>query len=39
MKKAFTLMEINLAILIMATGILSMISLYSLGVTQSSQSR
>ena len=39
MKKAFTLMEINLAILIMATGILSMISLYSLGFRQSSQSR
>jgi hypothetical protein len=39
MKKAFTLMEINLAILIMATGILSMISLYSLGFRESSQSR
>ena len=39
MKKAFTLMEINLAILIMAAGILSMISLYSLGFRQSSQSR
>lgn len=39
MRRAFTLMEVNLAILIMATGILSMVSLYSLGFRESSQSR
>jgi len=39
MKKAFTLMEINLAILIMATGILSILGLYSLGYRENRQSR
>ena len=39
MKRGFTLMEVNLAIFIMATGILSMVSLYSLGFRESSQSR
>lgn len=38
MKKAFTLMEINLAILVMAGGILSVVSLYSLGFRESRQS-
>jgi len=39
MKKAFTLMEVNLAILIMAGGILSILGLYSLGYRENSQSR
>lgn len=38
MRKAFTLMEVNLAIFIMATGVLSMVSLYSLGFRENSQS-
>ena len=39
MKKAFTLIEVNLAIFIMAGGVLAMISLYSLGFNESRQSR
>lgn len=39
MKKAFTLMEVNLAMLIMAGGILSVVGLYSLGFRENSQSR
>lgn len=39
MKKAFTLMEVNLAILIMAGGILSVLGLYSLGYRENRQSR
>ena len=39
MKKAFTLMEVNLAILVMAGGILSIVGLYSLGFRESRQSR
>lgn len=39
MKKAFTLMEVNLAILIMAGGILSIVGLYSLGYRENRQSR
>lgn len=39
MKKAFTLMEVNLAILIMAGGVLSVLGLYSLGYRENSQSR
>ena len=38
-RPAFTLMEVNLAILIMATGILGMVSLYSLGYRENIQSR
>lgn len=38
-KKAFTLMEVNIAIFIMSVGILSMVSLYSLGYREQSQSR
>ena len=38
MRKAFTLMEVNLAIFIMATGVLAMVSLYSLGMRESRQS-
>ena len=38
MKRAFTLVEVNLAIFIMATGILAMVSLYSLGFRESRQS-
>jgi hypothetical protein len=38
MKKAFTLMEVNLAMLIMAGGVLSVLGLYSLGYRESSQS-
>ncbi|MBQ3672075.1 MAG: hypothetical protein II924_00785 [Kiritimatiellae bacterium] len=38
MKRAFTLMEINLAILIMAGGILSVVGLYSLGFRENRQS-
>lgn len=37
MKKAFTLMEVNLAILIMAGGILSIVGLYSLGFRENRQ--
>ena len=36
--KAFTLMEVNLAIFIMAAGVLGMVSLYSLGFRESRQS-
>ena len=39
MKRAFTLMEVNLAIMIMAGGILSILGLYSLGYRENSQSR
>ena len=39
MKKAFTLLEVNLAIMIMAGGILSIIGLYGLGFRESRQSR
>ena len=38
LRKAFTLMEINLAIFIMAGGVLAMVSLYSLGMRESRQS-
>lgn len=38
MKKAFTLMEVNLAMLIMAGGVLSVLGLYSLGYRESTQS-
>ena len=37
-RKAFTLMEVNLAILIMAGGILSIVGLYSLGFRENRQS-
>jgi Tfp pilus assembly protein PilV len=39
MKRGFTLMEVNLAILIMAGGILAMVSLFSLGFRENRQSR
>jgi len=39
LKKAFTLIEVNLAMFIMAGGILSVIGLYSLGYRESRQSR
>jgi len=39
MKKAFTLIEVNLAILVMAGGILSVIVLYSMGFRELRQSR
>ena len=39
MRRAFTLIEVNLAMLIMAGGILAMVSLYSLGYRENSQSR
>ena len=39
LKLAFTLIEVNLAIFIMAGGVLAMISLYSLGFRESKQSR
>ena len=38
LKKGFTLIEVNLAIFIMATGVLAMVSLYSLGMRESRQS-
>ena len=38
LRTAFTLMEVNLAIFIMATGVLGMVSLYSLGFRESRQS-
>lgn len=38
MKKAFTLMEVNLAILVMAGGLLSSVALFSLGYQESSRS-
>ena len=37
-KKAFTLLEVNLAIFVMATGVLSMCALYSLGFRENRQS-
>ena len=39
MKKAFTLIEVNLAILIMAGGILSLVGLYAFGFRENRQSR
>lgn len=39
LKRAFTLVEVNLAIFIMAGGVLAMVSLYSLGFRESQQSR
>ncbi len=39
MKKAFTLIEVNLAIMIMAGGILSILGLYGLGFRENRQSR
>ena len=38
MRRAFTLVEVNLAIFIMATGVLGMVSLYSLGFRENRQS-
>lgn len=39
MKKAFTLIEVNLALLIMAGGILSIVGLYAFGFRENRQSR
>ena len=39
LRQAFTLMEVNLAILIVAAGVLGMVSLYSLGFRESLQGR
>lgn len=39
MRRAFTLIEVNLAMLIMAGGILSLVGLYSFGFRESKQSR
>ena len=39
MKKAFTLIEVNLAMLIMAGGILSVVGLYAFGFRENAQSR
>ena len=39
LQRAFTLIEVNLAIFIMAGGVLAMISLYSFGFRESRQSR
>ncbi len=39
MKKAFTLIEVNLAIMIMAVGVLGIISLYSLAYREERQSK
>ena len=39
MKRAFTLMEVNLAIMIMAGGILAVVSLFSFGFRENRQSR
>lgn len=39
MKKAFTLMEVNLAIMIMAGGVLTVLGLYGLGYRETRQSR
>ena len=39
MRRAFTLMEVNLAIMVMAVGVLTLVSLYSLGYRESQQSR
>ncbi|MBO7684150.1 MAG: hypothetical protein J6T51_05450 [Kiritimatiellae bacterium] len=38
LRQAFTLMEVNLAIFVMASGILAMVSLYSLGFRENTQS-
>lgn len=38
MRRAFTLIEVNLAIMVMAVGVLGLISLYSLGYRESEQS-
>ena len=38
MRKGFTLVEVNLAIFIMAVGVLSMCGLYSLGYRENRQS-
>ena len=38
-KRAFTLMEVNLAIFIMAVGVLGMVALYPLGFREGTQSR
>ena len=37
-RRGFTLLEVNLAVFIMAVGVLGMVSLYSLGFRESSQS-
>lgn len=39
MRKAFTLIEVNLAMLIMATGILTVVGLYAFGYRENRQSR
>ena len=39
MKKAFTLIEVNLAIMVMAVGVLGIISLYTFGYREERQSR
>ena len=39
LRKAFTLMEVNLAILIMAGGVLSVVSLFAFGYRENRQSR
>ena len=39
MKRAFTLIEVNLAIMVMAVGVLGIISLYAFGYREESQSR
>ena len=39
MKRAFTLIEVNLAIMVMAVGILGIISLYAFGFREERQSR
>lgn len=38
LRRAFTLMEVNLAMLIMATGVLAVVGLYSMGFRESQQS-
>jgi len=38
LREAFTLVEVNLAIFVMAAGVLGMVSLYSLGFRESNQS-
>ena len=38
MRRAFTLIEVNLAIMVMAGGVLGMVALYSLGLRENSQS-
>lgn len=39
MRKAFTLIEVNLAMLVMATGILTVVGLYAFGYRENRQSR